>query len=98
MRTLGKPDRPHEPRNEIEAHICAVLQTLTGEEISELQTRDEYRNTHGDEQDAPLDPGYDFVVKTSKKHKDWYFKGLKFGVNVTDGKITTIQETGGWMA
>ena len=98
MRIRGEPDRPHEPRNEIEARICTVLQTLTGQDISELQTRDEYRDTHSDEQEIAIDPGYDFVVKTSKKSKDWYCRGLEFGVNVTDGSITTIQETGGWMA
>jgi hypothetical protein len=97
MRILGEPDRPHEPRNEIEAHICKVLQTLTGQDIKKLQTRDEYRNTHFDEQETPHDPGYDFVVKTSKKYKEYYCKGLEFGVNVTDGSITTIQETGAWM-
>lgn len=97
MRILGKPDRPHEPRNEIEAHICRVLQTLTSQDISRLQTRAEYRDTHFDLQETPVDPGYDFVVRTSKKHKDWYCRGLEFGVNVTDGSITTIQETGGWI-
>jgi len=97
MRVLGEPDRPYEPRNTIEAHICKVLQTLTEQDIRDLQTRDEYRETHFDEQERPLDPGYDFVVRTSKKHRDWYCRGLEFGVNVEDGSITTIQKTGAWM-
>ncbi len=97
MRILGEPDYPHEPRNDIETHICKVLQTLTGQDVCDLQSREEYRETHFDEREQPTDPGYDFVVKTSKKYKDWYCKGSEFGVNVTDGSITTIQETGVWM-
>ena len=97
MRILGKPDSPHVPRNDVEAHLCAVLEKLTGQDISRLATREEYRCSHCDEHDAPVDPGYDFVVETSTKHRDWYCRGLEFGVNITGGRITTIQEIGVWM-
>jgi hypothetical protein len=97
MRKFGEPDRPHEPRNEIEAHICVVLRTLTRQEISRLQTREEYMEPARDELESPMDPGYDYIVYTSTKFEDWYCDGLEFGVNVTAGKITTIQELGSWM-
>jgi len=96
MRRLGEPDRPHEPRNDIEAHICKVLQTLTGQDICGLRTRDEDRAFYSDDQGNPIDPGYDYMVQTSTKREDSYFQGTDFGVNVTEGDITTIQETGRW--
>ncbi len=43
----------------------------------------------------PIDPGYDYVVRTSTKYQDWYCSGLSFGVNLRGGDLK-IDEIGGW--
>ena len=96
MRILGEPDQEHSPRNELEKKICEELRRRTGQDISDLKTREEYRDYYFDENEKPIDPGYDYVVKTSTKHKDWYCKGLSFGVDVA-GSDLQIDEIGGWI-
>lgn len=74
-----------------------MLQILTEQDVCSLKTRDEYRNCYWDENERPIDPGYDFVAKTSRKFREWYFSGKEYGVKVTDGDITLIELTGSWM-
>ncbi|MGV3658640.1 MAG: hypothetical protein ACO1TE_00595 [Prosthecobacter sp.] len=98
MRKYGDPDKKYEPRNELEAHVCAVLETWSRQDVCFLQTREEYRDYHADGDEKAADPGFDFVVKTSKKWKDWYCSGLEFGVRIEEGDIAAVEQTGWWRA
>ncbi len=96
MRLLGRPDKPFEPRNSIETKICDVLKVLSGQEIRSPQTRKEYKESHWDAQDNSIDPGFDYIIQTSNKEKEYYLSGLEFGVDVDDDAIVKIDEIGVW--
>lgn len=97
MRILGKPDKPFEPRNEIEKHICLVIKTICSHDIRYLWTRQEYMEIHTDMDDNPIDPEFDFIIKTGVKHKDWYCSGNEYGVNLDEKDILKIELLGNWI-
>lgn len=95
MRILDKPDREHCPRDPNEVKICAKLKDLTGQDISRLETRNEYNATHFDADGNPEDVGYDYVVSISKKWKNWYIGGIEYGVNLKNDEVEIV-ELGRW--
>jgi len=95
MRILGSPDREHVPRDENEKKVCEKLKALTGEDISRFETRAEYAANHFDEDDNPIEPGYDYVVSTSRRWKDWYVCGTRYGVNLREFNVE-VEKLGFW--
>ncbi len=52
---------------------------------------------HMGKHENPINPGFDFVLRTGKKQGSWYTSGMEYGVDIDDGRIVKIEETGMWM-
>ncbi|MCM8528197.1 MAG: hypothetical protein NE327_16865 [Lentisphaeraceae bacterium] len=52
---------------------------------------------HTDMDDNPIDPEFDFIIKTGVKHKDWYCSGNEYGVNLDEKDILKIELLGNWI-
>ena len=96
MRKLGKPDKPFEPRNDLEKHICLVISTMSNHDIKYLWTRQEYMCKHFDMDEKPMDPNFDYVVMSGEKHKDWFVSGNRYGINVDENDVTMIELLSYW--
>lgn len=94
MRKLGpNPDPVYEPRSDEERRVISELRLICTEEIKAVYRRGEYPV---EEQDGlRVDPGYDFVVVTGKRHRGRFVNGREYGISVTpDGFL--VEELSSW--